>query len=49
MKKMIVVVLISAFSLLTLNGCSTIAGAGKDIQDAGGAISKKAEKTKEKM
>ncbi len=48
MKKIIVVTLISAFTLLTINGCSTIAGAGKDIQDVGGAISDKAEKAKKK-
>ncbi len=46
---MIVMTLIAAFSLLTINGCGTIAGAGKDIQDVGGAISKKAEKTKKKI
>ena len=48
MNKLIVVMLISAFGLLTLNGCSTIAGAGKDIQDVGGAITHKAEKVKNK-
>jgi len=46
MKKMIVVTLISAFSLLTLNACSTIQGAGEDIQGAGQVISKEAKKAK---
>jgi len=46
MKKMIVVTLISAFSLLTLNACSTIEGAGKDLQGAGQVISKEANKAK---
>ena len=36
MKKLILVTLISAFSLLTLTACGTIAGAGKDIQTVGG-------------
>ena len=49
MKKMILVALISVFSLLTLNACSTISGAGKDIQDVGGAISNKAENTKKRI
>lgn len=48
MKKLLIVTLITAFSLLTLNACSTIAGAGKDIQDVGGAITDKAEKAKKK-
>ena len=46
MKKIIAVMLISTFSILTLNACSTIAGAGKDIQDVGGAIENKAKKAK---
>ena len=46
MKKIIVVTLISAFSLLTLNGCSNIAGAGKDLQGAGQVISKEADRAK---
>lgn len=44
MKKIIVVMLISAFSLLTLNACSTMEGAGKDLQKAGAAISQKAKR-----
>ncbi len=46
MKKMIVTMLISAFGLLTLNGCSTIDGAGKDLQGAGQVISTEAQKAK---
>ena len=48
MKKILTVMLITAFGLMTLNGCGTIAGAGKDIQDVGGAITNKAEKVKKK-
>ena len=44
MKKIIAVMLISTFSLMTINACSTMEGAGKDIQKAGAAISKKAKK-----
>ena len=33
-----------AFTLLTLNGCSTVAGAGKDIQKAGQVIEREAHK-----
>ncbi|MEH6455356.1 MAG: entericidin A/B family lipoprotein [Cocleimonas sp.] len=46
MKKMILVTIISAFALLTLNACSTIEGAGKDLQGAGQVISKEAKKAK---
>jgi predicted small secreted protein len=49
MKKILVVALISVFSLLTLNACSTVAGVGEDIQGAGGVITKSAEKVKKKM
>ena len=31
---------------LAVTGCNTIAGAGKDVKAAGGAIEKTAEKTK---
>ncbi|MGK0269764.1 MAG: putative small secreted protein [Cocleimonas sp.] len=46
MKNIILMVLISGLGLLTLNGCSTIEGAGKDIQKAGEAISDKAKRAK---
>lgn len=32
------------FALSTLNACSTVAGAGKDLQKAGQVIERKAEK-----
>jgi len=44
MKKIIIVTLISAFSLLILNACSTIEGAGNDLQGAGQVISETAQK-----
>jgi predicted small secreted protein len=35
--------------LTTLAACNTIQGAGKDIENAGEAVSDAAQKTKEKM
>jgi len=35
------------FGAATLNGCNTFKGMGKDIEGAGEAISKAADKTKE--
>ncbi len=46
MKRILLVTLISAFNLLTLNACSTIEGAGKDLQGAGQVISTEASKAK---
>ena len=46
MKKIVTLVLIGSFGFFMLNGCSTVAGVGKDIQSAGSAVEKKAEKTK---
>ena len=46
MKKIIITLLISAFSLVTLSACSTIDGAGKDLQGAGQVISEKANRAK---
>mgnify|MGYP000206325542 CR=1 FL=1 len=46
MKNIIATILISSFSLLTLNACSTIDGAGKDLQGAGQVISKGAKEVK---
>lgn len=37
---------LSTIALTTLNGCNTVAGAGKDIEAAGDAIEDKAEKEK---
>ena len=41
--------LIALGLLASLAACNTIAGAGKDIEAAGGAISKQAEDTKEEI
>jgi len=46
MKKIITIMLISAFGLLTLNACSTIEGAGKDIEGFGQSIKSEAKKAK---
>lgn len=46
MKKILVMILVSAFCILTLNACSTIDGAGKDLQGVGQVISKEANKAK---
>ncbi len=46
---MIVIALLATFSLLTITGCSTIAGAGKDLQDVGGVIAHEAERAKKKI
>ncbi|MFZ1389304.1 MAG: entericidin A/B family lipoprotein [Thiolinea sp.] len=48
MKKLIAIFLLVPF-LVTLSGCETIAGAGKDVSKAGKAIEKEADKTKKKM
>jgi len=49
MRKILVVALISIFSLLTLNACNTISGVGEDIKGAGGVITESAEKVKTKI
>ncbi|MEZ5931282.1 MAG: entericidin A/B family lipoprotein [Alphaproteobacteria bacterium] len=42
--------LLTALGLLAMLGaCNTIAGAGKDLEAAGGAISKTADDTKEEI
>jgi len=46
MKKGIGTVLFSIYCVFTLNACSTIEGAGKDLQNAGKIISKEAQKAK---
>ena len=45
MKKFIVILA----AVLTLAGCNTIAGMGKDIEAAGSAVDKAATDTKKKM
>jgi entericidin B len=46
MLKMLASILAVAVAALTVAGCNTVEGAGKDIKAAGGAIEKTAEKTK---
>ena len=46
MRKMIFITLFSAFALINLNACSTIEGAGKDLQGIGQVITKEAKKAK---
>ena len=49
MKKLLVVFLTAAFAAFAATGCNTIAGMGKDIEAAGGAVDKAATDTKKKM
>ena len=35
MKRLLVLMMLAAFSTALLSGCNTIAGAGKDVQKAG--------------
>lgn len=44
MKTKLLIFLVTFLGLLTLNACSTMEGAGKDIQKVGNAIEKKAKK-----
>lgn len=47
MKKLIAIVL--GVCVISLTGCNTFSGAGKDIRAGGNAISNTAEKTKDSM
>ncbi|MBW3551802.1 MAG: entericidin A/B family lipoprotein [Proteobacteria bacterium] len=42
MKRLIALMLLAMFSMGTLTACNTMAGAGEDIQEAGGAIEEQA-------
>jgi len=42
MKQRIVAIMILGITLLSLNACATIAGAGKDLQRAGQVVEDKA-------
>lgn len=46
MLKTTILMIITCFSLFSLNACSTIEGAGKDIQGAGQMIETEAKKNK---
>lgn len=48
MKKLLAIAVLIPF-FMTLSGCNTIAGAGKDVAKAGKAIEKEAKETKKKM
>ena len=49
MKKLLVVFLTAIFTAFAATGCNTVAGVGKDIEAAGGAVDKAATDTKKKM
>ena len=42
MQKRIITIIVLGITLLSLNACATIAGAGKDIQRAGQVVEDKA-------
>jgi len=44
MKKLLISIMVFGLTLSTLNACSTIEGAGKDIKRAGQAIENEAKK-----
>ncbi len=47
MKRVLILLCLSLFSLSALSGCNTVAGAGKDIQKAGDKIEDKAQDCKD--
>lgn len=47
MKRLILMMMISMFSIGMLAGCNTMAGAGKDVQKAGEKVEDKAEDCKD--
>ena len=47
MKRLIVLMMMAAFSTATLTACNTVAGAGKDVQKAGQKVENKAEDCKD--
>jgi predicted small secreted protein len=47
MKRLIVLMMMAAFSTVTLTACNTVAGAGKDVQKAGQKVETKAEDCKD--
>ena len=49
MKKLLVVLIAAFVAGFATVGCNTIAGMGKDIEAAGGAVDKAATDTKKKM
>jgi predicted small secreted protein len=49
MKKLVVVLIAALAATFATAGCNTIAGMGKDLEAAGGAVEKSASDTKKKM
>jgi predicted small secreted protein len=49
MKKLLVVLIAVLAATFATAGCNTIAGMGKDIEAAGGAVDRAASDTKKKM
>jgi entericidin B len=49
MKHLLVVLIAALLAAFATTGCNTIAGMGKDIEAAGGAIDKAATDTKKRM
>ena len=47
MKRLMVLMMMAAFSTATLTACNTVAGAGKDVQKAGEKVQDKAEDCKD--
>ncbi len=47
MKRLLVLMAVSMFSLGMLSGCNTMAGAGQDVQKAGEKVEDKAEDCKD--
>jgi entericidin A len=47
MKRLIVLMMMAAFSTATLTACNTVAGAGKDVQKAGEKVQDKAQDCKD--
>ncbi|RNF82188.1 entericidin A/B family lipoprotein [Montanilutibacter psychrotolerans] len=47
MKRLIILMMLAMFSMATLGGCNTMAGAGKDVQKAGEKVEDKAEDCKD--
>jgi entericidin A len=47
MKHLIVLLMMAAFSTVTLTACNTMAGAGKDVQKAGEKVQDKAQDCKD--
>ncbi len=47
MKHVILLLMMAAFSTLTLSACNTMAGAGKDVQKVGEKVETKAEDCKD--